>query len=108
MCKPYVCISNMAQMGHDLAHSQENSLDACSLKCCQNSQCIGFDWVSHNKDCYLSKTLQSKVRPVYVKGVYSCESRGMHHMYIPLKPRISYIRCQTSRAEMIYTIVKYS
>ena len=81
----FTCLWNKAQMGYDIAHMKTSSRETCSRKCCENNECIGFDWVTPTQDCWLSKTPRSKVPLIDHKKIWSCEKRnpkrGMNSMY---------------------------
>jgi hypothetical protein len=49
------CQENKSQYGHDLDHFNTNDRNACAKKCCENTECIGFDWDTKSMDCWLSK-----------------------------------------------------
>lgn len=59
----FTCQAGRIQKGHDMAHSKEASRPNCAKKCCMTKGCIGFDFDTVSKDCWLSKTPWSKVPP---------------------------------------------
>ena len=66
-------------MGYDIAHMETNSRDECSAQCCENRECIGFDWLLENGMCYLSKTSRKQVGLTTRRNTWSCEKRNLQN-----------------------------
>ena len=71
----FTCEKDKAQVGYDIAMSKTSSRKSCSHKCCENKECIGFDWVIEKQECWLSKTTRKEVALTDIKNIWSCEKK---------------------------------
>merc|ERR1711962_351880 len=83
-CPKYRCQNGRIQVGHDIAHSKEATEANCAKKCCAKQGCIGYDYGSLLKDCFLSATKWSQVRPTGglfnapIPWTKSCQATNVH------------------------------
>merc|ERR1711962_181849 len=83
-CPKYRCQNGRIQVGHDIAHSKEATEANCAKKCCAKQGCIGYDYGSLLKDCFLSATKWSQVRPTGglfnapIPWAKSCQATNVH------------------------------
>merc|ERR1711962_333561 len=59
----FSCAGGAQQKVKSIGHSKEKTRPGCAQKCCVKKGCVGFDYNTKTKDCWLSGTPWSKVRP---------------------------------------------
>ena len=69
----FTCLYNKSQYGHDIASLRASSKKECLEKCCENTECIGFDWDEKTENCWLSETPWSTAPLTNHNNRYACE-----------------------------------
>merc|ERR1712168_23346 len=75
----YTCQENKSQYGHDLDHFNTNNQNACAKKCCENTECIGFDWDTKSMDCWLSKMTWNDVPLNDHNYRWACQKKDLNN-----------------------------
>ena len=55
------CIAGAQHKVKPIRHSKENTQHDCAHNCCVKKGCIGFDYNTATKDCWLSGTSWTKI-----------------------------------------------
>lgn len=62
-CPTFTCKDGLTQKGYDISTSKEETEARCANRCRAHKGCIGYDYNSLLKDCWLSATPWFKVAP---------------------------------------------
>ena len=60
-----------------MVSSIETSISNCAKKCCENVECIGFDWEVNANRCYLTKTTWSDAALTNSTEYIACQRKGI-------------------------------
>jgi hypothetical protein len=72
----FICKKDKSQPGYNIASLNVGSQGKCADKCCENTECIGYEWsetLYDGDDCWLTKTSWSQVALKHYTGSWSCE-----------------------------------